>query len=495
MKADKMAKELTKWISNAIDKNSKTKKVIVKKIFEITDLMVPIENDRSGNPWKKFFKAFSSMKNNAVRNEEIGITNQQFKENLEGKLLGFPNVDLKLTKKFIDQITINWKKNEKLNLHTDSREIRDIIVKFSASGAKDISDLCVKELKMLKDQNNVLDAISILWNKMVNENVWPIILKHDRIVYIFKNKGERFDPSKYRPITIVNGISKIFEELLRRRISIHLPDVAKGLNHAYKIGLNCQTAVFDVDQFIKDKELGWHSCAIFIDLRGAYESVEHRIIKYLIQKKSDTLANLTHQYVAGRKASITNNISRKEDVILNYRKNRSIPQGSIVSPWVFRQYCGLFSKWLTDTITLSDDSTTRLVGYADDHVIIVNAKSIDIALNTAIKYVEKFKRICECLGVAFAPEKTEILLEEEKDVWVMGNCIRTSNLIVWLGYSLVLNRKSNVEFAIQNKKKFTLVNNVETYCRLNSRLEDRKLMYMMYIKCVTIRWFTFHRYY
>ena len=84
--------------------------------------------------------------------------------------------------------------------------------------------------------------------------------------------------------------------------------------------------------------------------------------------------------MSNRTAIITDNIDSKNDVILRYRKNRAIPQGSILSPWLFRQYCGLFGTWLTNQIEKEINSETKLIAYADDHAVVSNAVTRDDAI-------------------------------------------------------------------------------------------------------------------
>jgi len=479
---EEMAKALNDWIIKCIEDSSNYKKVKIKKKFDTENLMVPVENDRASHPWKMFYSAVKMLKKNEIRHISKGINNNQFRDNLEAKLKGFPNVDLKMVKSYIDKCTENWQLIDDDKLVTNTKEVRDIITNLSSSGAKDLNGVSVKELKELKDNEDVLYGICRVWKQMCKEKMWPKCMKRDKIIYLYKNKGERCDPSKYRPITIVIGISKIFEELLRRRIVKYLPDFGQGINHAYKAKHNCQTAVLDVDKFVNKKKKGWVSCAVFIDLRGAYESVEHRILEYLMGKKSTCLAGVCKGYVTRRHASITDNEDKSNDVQLRYRKNRSIPQGSIISPWLFRQYCGLFGSWFKNCIGIDVDHEIAVVGYADDHVILCNAINEKVAKKSVIENVHLFGDICKKFGVAFAPEKTEILLRNVAEWDVLGKRIKTANEIVWLGYTITLNSRNLIEYIIPNKKKFALDNLVTTFCKYNSNICDRRVFYMTYIK-------------
>ena len=57
-------------------------------------------------------------------------------------------------------------------------------------------------------------VLAKLYNKCLAESWFPSCWKYSSVVPVFKNNGERSDPGKYRPISILPIIIKILDILL-----------------------------------------------------------------------------------------------------------------------------------------------------------------------------------------------------------------------------------------------------------------------------------------
>ena len=64
-----------------------------------------------------------------------------------------------------------------------------------------------------------------LYNKCLAESCFPSCRKSSSDVSVFKNDGERSDPGKYSPISLLPIISKIFEYFINESLTKHL-DIA-----------------------------------------------------------------------------------------------------------------------------------------------------------------------------------------------------------------------------------------------------------------------------
>ena len=61
-----------------------------------------------------------------------------------------------------------------------------------------------------------------LYNKCLVESCFPSRWKSSSVVPVLKNDGERSDPGKYRPISLLPIISKIFESFVNDCLTKHL---------------------------------------------------------------------------------------------------------------------------------------------------------------------------------------------------------------------------------------------------------------------------------
>jgi len=64
--------------------------------------------------------------------------------------------------------------------------------------------------------------LTCVFNMSLSTGVFPNRLKDASIIPLFKNKGDPRLPSNYRPISLVDYLSKVFEKLMLSRVEAHL---------------------------------------------------------------------------------------------------------------------------------------------------------------------------------------------------------------------------------------------------------------------------------
>ena len=97
---------------------------------------------------------------------------------------------------------------------TDSEEIKSLIMNLPAknsSGCDDISNNLLKKLC-----SSLLSPLEKIFNKSLNEGVFPELMKLADICPLFKSKLEN-DANNYRPISLLMTISKVLEKIVYQR--------------------------------------------------------------------------------------------------------------------------------------------------------------------------------------------------------------------------------------------------------------------------------------
>ena len=105
-------------------------------------------------------------------------------------------------------------------------------------------------------------------------------MKCAKVFPIFKG-GNKSDPSNYRPISILLTISKIFERHVNKRLMKYFTEYK--LIHEHQSGFlkkhSCQTALVKlIDQWMSCIDEGDFVGTLFLDLRKAFNVVEHIIL-------------------------------------------------------------------------------------------------------------------------------------------------------------------------------------------------------------------------
>ena len=104
--------------------------------------------------------------------------------------------------------------------------------------------------------------------------------------------GQKYDPSNYRPISILPTISKIFE----KHVNKHLINYLNKFNHEKQSGFrqkhSCQTALVKlIDQWMQCINNGDFVGCLFVDFKKAFDVVDHsilfkKLINYRFNRKS-----------------------------------------------------------------------------------------------------------------------------------------------------------------------------------------------------------------
>ena len=108
--------------------------------------------------------------------------------------------------------------------------------------------------------------------------VFPDEWKNAYIVPIFKG-GDKFNYCNYRPISILNCCTKVFENIIRQRLSFHVQNFIHTSQHGFIKGRSILTNLVQITDIIansinKNEQVD----VIYFDLSAAFDMVDHRIL-------------------------------------------------------------------------------------------------------------------------------------------------------------------------------------------------------------------------
>ena len=204
-------------------------------------------------------------------------------------------------------------------------EVRDIICSLKNKDGKDIYGFNVDLIKYIKDL--IVIPLTKLINYAITEGLFPSCLKKALILPIHK-KGNPDDIFNFRPISLLPIFSKIFEKVLKSRITAYFEN--NNLFVMSQYGFRSKKSTIDAILDFTDKvtdcfETGEYMVTTFCDLSKAFDCVQHDLlVRKLVEYKFDLNSiNMIKSYLIGRtqKVKCGNDISQEMDI------NIGVPQG------------------------------------------------------------------------------------------------------------------------------------------------------------------------
>jgi retron-type reverse transcriptase len=212
--------------------------------------------------------------------------------------------------------------------------------------------LCVNELTPI---------ITKLINKAILENIYPDILKIAKVLPIYKS-GDKTILNNYRPISILISINKIFEKILYAQLINHIEKNKIMYKHQYGFRKHHNTThalISSYDYIIEQINNNKFVMGLFIDLRKAFDSINHSILinKLTYYGINGPFLNILRDYLKNRKIFTQIGSISSEMLPISY----GVPQGSVLGPILFLLFINDI-QYLTDNeLKLFADDTNMFI--------------------------------------------------------------------------------------------------------------------------------------
>ena len=288
--------------------------------------------------------------------------------------------------------------------NTSEEKVLKIMTNIEISKAAGVDKLSGR---FLKDGANILaKSISTLCNLSISQGVFSNACKVAKLKPIFK-KGKKTDPSNYRPISLLQSISKIIERVIQDQINAFLSD--EDILYNYRAGFrgNHSTNLclsFLTGKVLKGFDKGLLTGMILIDLQKAFDTIDHEILLQKLKaiKFSESTIKWFKSYLSERIFLV--NIENK---LSDFGKTScGVPQGSILGPLLFLIYVNDMPQAVTSTLLL----------YANDSCILYQHKDV---VQIEKRLNEDFENLCNRfvdnkLNIHFGEDKTKSILFASK---------------------------------------------------------------------------------
>ena len=339
-------------------------------------------------------------KGNSINNLIINNKKLQNNKDIENALNEhFTIIGKNLAAKVIPQVNNSFKTymtdpiNNSLFLRpTDTDEI---LKEINQLKNKTTSDIRVTLLTHAKQE--LVNGLVIIFNKSFQEGCFPEILKIAKVIPVHK-VDVTTDPSNCRPISLLSVFDKLLEKVtlngllqfLNKNNILYKYQFRFRKNHATSAAL---TEV--IDHIYKSLDEGNYVFGIYIDLKKAFDTVQHQILPHKFQHYEIRGIALKwfDSYLAKRKQFVVTNGIQSDILELS---GYGIPQGSVLGPILFLLFINDIHKSLDKIIIkLSADDTNCFISGNNFNQL---ERLAETELNKLQKWINaKWFLICETL--------------------------------------------------------------------------------------------------
>ena len=245
--------------------------------------------------------------------------------------------------------------------------------------------------------NILLNSITELGDILANcincsfeQGSFPQCLKGATVIPLHKKKSKS-DPSNYRPVSLLNSLSKIIEKVIHTRLYEYMKDKICINQFGFRPKHSTtDLMIMTIEGIVRNLDSEGFVIPCFFDLGKAFDTLPHDGILDKLEHYGvrGVAKDLFASYLADRSQECLVNGCTSETTPLTI----GVPQGSILGPLLFIIYINDIQKSSPETL---------LGMYADDTSMIVPGKSLNEA-------VTKTRETLNTLGEWFASNKLSL---------------------------------------------------------------------------------------
>lgn len=351
-------------------------------------------DDINANIWGKAFRYAKNgpRMNNVTRSltRLDGSHTETVEDTMDVLLDTFVPVDL-------DQVESTWHGPLELFVPVTEQEVKDAIWRMKPSKAPGLDGITAGMLR--KAWPVIRETTTSLMNNCLESATFPNCWKVSKLVIIPKpGKKDTSSPKAYRPISLLQTMSKALETLIISDINreTSLNDI--GNQHGFVTGRSTITAMNSLYDWVNESRCRY-VFGVFLDITGAFDNVKWSPILERLHEigASVRTIRLISNYLDNRFAKL-----QIEKVIKTKRLTRGCPQGSQLGPT-------LWKVAMSDIETSQDERSQHVITYADDIAALMGAARPPVAFKRMTAFLDTMKDWAGKYSLEFSTTKTQLM--------------------------------------------------------------------------------------
>ena len=280
----------------------------------------------------------------------------------------------------------------------------------SAPGPDELHPRVLKEL-----HRSLAAPLAHLFRKSIDTGRIPQDWSLARVVPLHK-KGDKQNPSNYRPVSLTAVPCKVMESLIRDQILNYLTeeDLLSCHQYGFRPKRSCTLQLLEVlDAWSRELESRNPIDVIYLDFQKAFDSVPHRRLLLKLQSYG-----ITGKLLAWIEAFLT---GRKQQVVLEGHHsdwsdvNSGVPQGSVLGPLLFLVYVNDLPGVVQSDVKLFADDTKLFTGVPST----ADAERLQADLDALMRWSESWQMPfnqgkCKVLHIGRTNQEFQYMLDDSR---------------------------------------------------------------------------------
>ena len=281
-------------------------------------------------------------------------------------------------------------------------EVKKLLKEIDIKKAVGVDTIPPKLIKIGADI--IAEPLTPAINCCLCQGIFPDNAKVASVVPVDKGKPDKYDVLNYRPVSILNAFSKIYEKVIKNQSASYIHKYFSPFISAQRKSYSTQQVLIRLLEEWREKlDKNFIVGAVLMDLSKAFDCIPHDLIIAKLAGygfERETL-RLIYSYLKGRKqcVKINNTYSDYNEII------SGVPQGSILGPVFFNLSINdlFFFIEKASMHNFADDNTLSAWGERVSKLI----DTLESESNIAIDWFTKNKMIIN-------PDKFQAIILDKK---------------------------------------------------------------------------------